>query len=515
MEEQVNTPKQVITVAPVIRQKRVYETDGKDRAGLALALGLGILLADLLVGNYQGYPGLGITLLVLAWEGVMFWYAGGKNAAHALKRRPSLWLTAAVVLLALCFAVFSSRWFWFCNICALPCLMVVQMFEVFGNRSYPWSRPIMLCERALLLLDGLLDRLPASLRVLTGPRSGSKRMWYVLGGLAVTLPLLGVVLPLLASADQVFNLLAGEAITFLVRNFGSLLGRLLLGALLTPPLFGLLYLLRRPGAAVLGAAKTSAPAAGVDPALSATVLALLNLVYLLFVGVQFRALFGGADYLAAVGLSYAEYARSGFFQLVWVSCINLAVVVAAVQFSAQVGRLWRAVQGLSSVMVVLSGILLVSAAWRMSLYVGLYGLSFKRFLTYWGMGMLVIFFTAAVLKIWRKNFSFFRVLFAASVAGWLLLNAANVDAVVSRYNVNLYLSGNNAVMDLPYLAHLSYSALPALEDLDGGMTVYHDSDGNSTSDYTLENLLRDQRTAAAEEAASWRTWTLSAQLAAE
>ena len=123
-----------------------------------------------------------------------------------------------------------------------------------------------------------------------------------------------------------------------------------------------------------------------------TVLLPLDLLYVLFAAVQSAALFRGSAYLEAAGISYAEYARSGFFQLVWVSCINLAVVVAAVHFCRREGKLWLVVWALSTGMVALSCLMLVSAAWRMTLYVSTYGLSVKRLLTYWGMALLAVFF---------------------------------------------------------------------------------------------------------------------------
>ena len=38
---------------------------------------------------------------------------------------------------------------------------------------------------------------------------------------------------------------------------------------------------------------------------------------------------GGADYLARRGISYAQWARSGFFQMTGVTAVNLAVILAA------------------------------------------------------------------------------------------------------------------------------------------------------------------------------------------
>ena len=160
-------------------------------------------------------------------------------------------------------------------------------------------------------------------------------------------------------------------------------------------------------------------------------------------------------------------------------------------------------------MVALSCLMLVSAAWRMTLYVSTYGLSVKRLLTYWGMALLAVFFGAALLKIWRRDFGFFRVLLAAGVSGWLLLNLLRVDAVVAEYNVEAYLTGNISALDVAYLAGLSDEALPSLARLPADMSVYEYEEGN-----TVGRLLEERRVHAARMAGSWRTWNLASWRAA-
>ena len=100
----------------------------------------------------------------------------------------------------------------------------------------------------------------------------------------------------------------------------------------------------------------------------------------------------------------------------------------------------------------------------MTLYVQIYGLSFKRLLTYWGMGMLGVFFFVAALKVWKEDFSFFRVLFTVSIVGWLVLNGCNADRIVATYNVKLYQRQEIAVIDLNYMINeLSYDVLDVLD----------------------------------------------------
>ena len=57
------------------------------------------------------------------------------------------------------------------------------------------------------------------------------------------------------------------------------------------------------------------------------VLLAVDLVVGLFVGLQLAYLFGGLDTLAAVGLTYSEYARRGYFELVLAAILAVLVIV--------------------------------------------------------------------------------------------------------------------------------------------------------------------------------------------
>lgn len=486
-----------------ITPARKYEIDGKDRLLLPLAALLGILFFELILSILSA-PGLVVTVMVAGWYGVLFWYKG----AAGLKNRAVLLLLLAVCIQALTFAIFSNGWLRFWNFITLPTLLGVQLFQWSGAGRKPWSVPTMLWERFCLTLDGLFCRLGAPFRALFPAGGGEeKRRWvYVALGLLVAVPVLLFVFPLLVSADALFAQVTEGLVGFLDENLAEWIAKVGIGLCLAPFLFGLLYALRRPEPLKERIAR---PAFTVDATLPVTLLTVMDGLYALFLVVQFAGLFGGDRYLAATGISHAEYARSGFFQLVTVSVLNLALVMACLLISKREGRGWRWVRVLSTGLVGASVVMLASAAWRMTLYVTAYGLSFKRFLTYWGMVMLAIFFAAALMKIWRDGFSFFKVFFSVGLMGWLLLNYMNVDFLVARYNVSLYQQSETAVMDLPYLAYLSYDTLSVLEELPGDTQAYRDS-----TDYPLSQLLSERRNAAARDASRWQSWSLSAYLAA-
>ncbi len=479
---------------------KVYEADGKDRFALFLAWALGALAACVLLAPTLRLPGLGVAVGVCAWYAVLLWYKGLSGFATAR----NLLLFAATIALAACFALFSDQWLRQVNALGLAGLMIVQLLEWSGEGRRSWYLPTMLLERTWLFFRGLFGRLPACGAAAKSLCSGRSRNRFllILAGLGVTVPIAMVVVPLLLSADEYFAFLSRRVLNSLIAALGETAVYLFLGLLAAPFLFSLLYALRRPQP--LPEQKTQA-VPQVDPVVAAVALLSMDLLYALFLAVQFTVLFGGAEYLAgASGVTYAQYARSGFFQLVAVAGINLSLILSALQFTRREGRLWRGVEILCTAMVCMSGAFLVSAAYRMSLYVGAYGLSFKRLLTYWGMGMLAVLFAAALVKIWRPRFRFFPVALVASVAGWLLLNYANPDYLVARYNVDLYLRRDNAVMNFDYLVlDLSYDALGPLEDLPGDLP-------SGVAEYTLDELVAQRQAQGREDAADWRTWSLSA-----
>ena len=119
---------------------------------------------------------------------------------------------------------------------------------------------------------------------------------------------------------------------FIQLHFARGLWKFFWALVLTPFLFGLLYALRHtPARAGTHTLCT------VDSALFAIILGALDALYLLFLAVQSAGLFGGPEYLAQRGVSYAEWARSGFFQMVGVTIVNLAAVMAALTRRAGAG----------------------------------------------------------------------------------------------------------------------------------------------------------------------------------
>lgn len=487
---------------PAQNPVKIYEITEKDRLFLPLTAAFCVLLAD---AFFWHGPTTEMALAVFAWYILALAYTGPAT----LVLRSNRVLLLSTLFLAATLVLGSNWYFRLWNMLALLVLLPVHAPALSGTASLPWWRPAMLRERFLLLLHGLFGNLGAT--PAAAVPSGKKRSRRILPaalGAACALALLLFLVPVLASADALFAAATADLRQFIQDHFATSLWKLALGLILTPFAFGLLYSLRRP-APLKAAAARERPAA--DALVFVLILTALDALYLLFLAVQSAGLFGGADYLAQRGISYAEWARSGFFQMVGVTIVNLTAVMAAAVLSRREGRLWTAVRLLSALLILESLVLLVSAVWRMTLYVVAYGLSFKRCMTYWGIVMMALFLLAAARKVQKTDFSFCRLAFPLALAGWMLINCVPIDYLVAKNQVDRYLSGESPSIDVEYLLYgLSYDTLSQLERLDGGM-ICRDQRGNQRQ---LTALIADRRISACRECADWRTWSLSACLAA-
>lgn len=482
------------------------ESMGRYRLFLVLTFGFCLLLVD---GFLWHGPTAGLTATVFAWYALMLSWTGPK----ALEERSGRMLLLTNLFLAATMALGSNWYFRYWNLLALMAL--VPIHTAAGLSGRPWWDPWMLGERFKLLFQGLFGNLWACFAAAApDKREKPRRTMAVVLGLCGAVALVSVLLPVLISADALFAA-SLEALNWDIRtlSFGEGLQRLFWALVFTPFVFSLLYALAHPKQLCPPEEKKGLQ---VDALGFVLALAAVDGLYLAFLAVQSAGLFGGPEYVERLGVSYAEWARSGFFQMVGVTVVNLTLTLAALTLARREGRAWTVLRWLCAALAGESLVLLASAAWKMTLYVSAYGLSFKRLMTYWGMGMMALFLLAGLWKAVRPDFRFCKWAFPVALAGWVVINCVPADHLVAKNQVDRYLSGESPVVSVQYLLYgLSYDTISQLERLDGERLV---SDYTGQTHWrqgeTLAEVLRGRRLDAQWECADWRTWSLSACLAA-
>lgn len=300
---------------------------------------------------------------------------------------------------------------------------------------------------------------------------GTARVWPVLRGLVIALPIVAVFAALLSSADPIFaDRLDAFVDLFNIQNLPEYIFRLVLVLSLAYGLAG----------AILHAASASGERAGherrITPFLgfteAAIVLGSVAILFAIFVVIQFQYFFGGQVNISVEGYTFSEYARRGFGELVAVAFFSLLLLLglgAVTRRETEIER--RVFSALGVGLVVLVIVMLVSAFQRLVLYEMSYGFSRLRTYTHvfmiW-LGLLLV--TIVVLEIRRRERAIAPAILFAALGFVISLNILNVDAFIVHQNVRREINGvagqgDAAVpadLDAQYFLELSDDAVPAL-----------------------------------------------------
>lgn len=188
-------------------------------------------------------------------------------------------------------------------------------------------------------------------------------------------------------------------------------------------------------------------------------------VYSIFIVIQFKYLFSGGA--LPEGLNYSEYARRGFFELIFLSVLNIALILLTTYILKdkiyENKNNWALFTKLMLIyLCVITGILLVSSYYRMSLYDSAYGFTRLRVLVYIFLIYEAIGLIATLAFILKHNFNILAVYAAIGLTFYLTLNVIKIDELIAKRNIDMYLSGEAENIDIDYLMTLSTDALPQI-----------------------------------------------------
>jgi hypothetical protein len=195
------------------------------------------------------------------------------------------------------------------------------------------------------------------------------------------------------------------------------------------------------------------------------VLGSVDLLFAAFVTIQFAYFFGGQATITVSGLTFAQYARRGFFELVAVSVLTLGLALWLDQVTVRQEKrenvLFRA---LAVIVMALTSVMLLSASQRMWLYEQAFGFTQLRVYTHvfmlW-LGLLFVFYLLAVFRVRPQVFSLGILLCLVGYMG--TINLLNVDAYIAERNIARFHDGEE--LDIGFLNILSSDAVPAVIDL--------------------------------------------------
>lgn len=349
---------------------------------------------------------------------------------------------------------------------------VANLFRLTGSVI---ARPILCLAEQKKQAGAGEDAKPAG----AGAESGWKRVWAVSRGLLIALPIVAAFAALLASADLVFAARLDEFVQlFRLEHLPEYIFRCIYILIFAYALAGAILHAgqKSQDEKLLGAEEPLvSPFLGFTEA--AIVLGAVNLLFGVFVVIQFQYFFGGQTNIGVEGYSYAEYARRGFGELVAVAFFSLMLFLglSAAAKRQNAARRWT-FSGLGLLLVALVGVMLFSAFQRLLLYEAAYG--FTRLRTYTHIFMIwlgALLAAVVVLEILRRERTFALAAMLASIGFAATLTLINVDGFIVRHNLvradqNAGLivtdsgphTARNEELDVSYLASLSTDSVPDL-----------------------------------------------------
>lgn len=471
----------------------------------------GFLFNVLFYGKLPGISVLLFTCLLLA---------GVAAALHWTKTpltRANLWLVAALLFFSTMVAVRANGFLIALNLMAV--LVMLSLTALYLARQNVHT--LALAAHLLAPAQALVLALIRGMEALAGSgRDQSERLHGqghraapVLRGLLLALPVLLVFGTLLMAADMVFADLAERLLRLdFLKNLDEWIARgvLMLGVgwLVAG---GLAQLVWRKAKNTQPTGSLATQGLALPRLIGATesvvLLNAVNLLFLVFVAIQLSYLFGGLHNIQPEGFTYAEYARRGFGELVMVALGVLGLLVGLDALSRRdTPRQQRFFNASSTLMVLLTTVMLVSAFKRLLLYEEAYGFTQMRIYPHvfmvW-LGLLLLWFV--VTRWWQPRLFAVGVL-AAGLGFVASLTLLNPDAFIVRQNMARYQAGilSNKTdrysehIDVAYFSQLSEDAVPALLAARAQLNPADRAD--------LDDVLEQQYKQMANNARAWQHW---------
>lgn len=439
--------------------------------GLSLVFGI---IATLLFYKAR----LGLNSLIFTITMVVILVIVSKKLKISISREISLYFTGAV-LLGLSNVLTSSGSLQFLNSIGILILLELTLIRLFYEdktiRFIDYiSNMVTLPFEAISSIWMLFadsNRYVKDRRLIK-----NDRLRNVLIGCLIAIPLLVVTIALLSSADVVFGKITWSVFEWIFyRDFYVIVLMIFFGTLLCYSL-------------LCGASRDSlAPDRNkvkASATIGITISVLLLMVYIIFCVVQILYLFAGGLFTLPQEFTYAEYARRGFFELLAVTCFNIILILVCDNVFDE--SKW--LKGILTTITACTYIMIVSAAYRMILYIGAYHLTFLRLLVLLFLLIDALLLIGVIISIYNKDFPLFGYSTAVVSICYLLFSFSKPDYYTAKY----FISHEEEITseDITFLTReLSYDAVPVVLPFLNGQYKYNtyefiDSYYNSLADRT-------------------------------
>ncbi|MFC4024660.1 DUF4153 domain-containing protein [Oceanobacillus longus] len=433
------------------------QVNQKDILFLLVCLGLGILTE---ISFFHGKIGLSYPVFITGFYFVLFL----RFRLTFNHRRIGLLLMGAIWVLAGGYLFYDNEFFHQLNLLIIPILVFFHIVLITSPNEFRWSKPEFMTLLTMKFQEGMQYSSAFCKGIFKGifknmNEQETQTIKRILIGLVIGIPLLLMITGLLMSADAVFQDIVLRVPEF-VLQFNFLEGTLRVAAviLFTLLFFSIFQVLQVTKPAVNSIIDREKKKIRWDSVIAVTILSMLNAVYVLFAAIQFTYFF--SDGLQG-GFTYAEYARRGFFELVFVTLINWTILISFLKLVKDNRKGMKlTLKVMNSLLIVVSGVMLVSAYQRLNMYEAAYGFTLDRVLAHAFMIFLIVIFAYTLIRVWIERLTLLHFYIIVGLTFYTVLNAMNIEEIIVDNNLDRF--EETGKIDVYYLNSLSYTGLNGL-----------------------------------------------------
>jgi hypothetical protein len=452
------------------------------------------------------FPNLSLLIFTIFTIGFVPFILKKFNCLH---NRKGLFWAIPMLFLAICNLIFSVNAFTYLNCLAELGLLAIYSnallsdkpllsgFTVFFKRTVTTLLPDKIGVGVFLLIN--------LIKINTDQENSTKlnNLKKIFIGVVISIPFLIVITTLLFNGDLVFRELINHSFSgffdfFKDFDIGKFYFRTIVFIISTLYIMGFLYNVK----VVKKEFKPYELKANIDRTISITFLSMLNTLFLVFCVIQFTYLFSDGLLTLPADFTYAEYARKGFFELLFVSCINFAVVIVFLNFMKKIENK-NLVKKMLFALCIFTGLLISSSFYRMFMYVDSYGFTILRVAVLTFLTMECILIVMAAISIFKENLQLFKNSFYVSLSFYLLVNIISSEPAVTWMNIERYHETGKFSNQ--------YFSEETLADSLGQMRVLHQEisdDGNTEiKDQLLKGIDRIESNLNAEQT-HWQSYSI-------
>lgn len=476
-----------------------------------------ILYSSLLLSIIQSIlfwhksPGISVTVFLAIIILVIYY---NLNDKQKMKNKKGMLLGVPIILLGLTYFIFNNIFFQIINIPVIFALIIMMCIKTTEGKisENKFIRNIIgKVFRPLYVIVEFIGDFQINEFLEEKKKIKNEKIEFVkkLGkSMLIAIPVIIIIIVLLSSADSIFGSLFTNISEWISNIFSSesisdTVARVIWIIIIFVYVSGFLvaFVKKEDSLDIVTHKKRTFSSFTIN-----TLLICLDAIYCIFSIIQFKYLFMNAGKTA--GFDYAEYARTGFFQLMFVSFINFALIKSKNVQNDKLNKI------LKILLIIFTMIIVISAIFRMHLYEQEYGYTYLRIFVYFILATEILILIPSLVNISGKEFDVFDTSLKIIITMYVILNFINIDYIIAKNNIDRYLNDpENNNIDIYYITAFtgtdSVNELIRLLEKDESVLSYERREYMQNVKAKVRSHLRTYKLYSEWENFEWQEWNMS------